>query len=243
MSTSRSDLDFYYRKGIRMKENRKIRGAIFDMDGTLVDSLVIWDFFWQAIGDRYFDGTPYKPDEFTEKEMRTHVLADSMRIFHENTGVGESAEEILALGREVFARFYREEVELKAGAYEFLEYLASRGVKMCVASATTPDQVEVVLRRCGIDKFMEGIVSCTDTGIGKEEPDVFIRAHKFLGTPKDETWVFEDSIVAVDSATRADFNTVGIYDKYGFELERLCELSTVYLDADMTYHDLIDIFE
>jgi beta-phosphoglucomutase-like phosphatase (HAD superfamily) len=89
---------------------------------------------------------------------------------------------------------------------------------------------------------MEGIVSCTDTGIGKEEPDVFIRAHEFLGTPKEETWVFEDSIVALDSATRAGFNTVGVYDRYGFDLERLGKLSTVYLDENMTYRDLIELF-
>ena len=226
-----------------MENKRKISGAIFDMDGTLVDTLVIWDIFWQAVGDKYFDGTPYKPDPFTEREMRTHVLVDSMRIFHENTGVGADAEEILKLGRDVFAEFYREQVRLKAGVYEFLQYLADRGVKMCVASATTPDQVGVVLRRCGIDGFMQGVVSCADTGIGKEEPDVFIRAHEFLGTPKDETWVFEDSIVALDSATRAGFNTVGVYDKYGFELDRLRELSSVYLDKEMTYCNLIDLFE
>ena len=221
----------------------KIKGAIFDMDGTLVDSLVVWDVFWGEVGKKYFDGLPFKPDPFTEKEMRTHVLTDSMRIFHENCGIGETAEDIIELGREVFARFYREEVCLKPGAYELLEYLSGLGVKMCIASATTPDQVEVVMKRCGIDKFMCGVISCVDTGIGKEEPDVYIRAHRFLGTPKDETWVFEDSVVALDSAVRADFNTVGIYDKYGFEPERVESLSGVYLGKNMTYLDLIDIFE
>ena len=226
-----------------MSEKKRISGAIFDMDGTLVDSLVIWDTFWREISRRYLDGSPYKPDEHTEREMRTHVLVDSMKIFHENTGIGASDEEIIELGRDIFYRFYRDDVGLKPGVYEFLQYLKSRGVKMCIASATAPDQVRVVLEKCGIADLMEGVISCTDTGIGKEEPDVFIRAHKFLGTPKDETWVFEDSIVALDSATRADFNTVGIYDKYGFDLDRLEALSTVYLGDTMTYRDLIDIFE
>ena len=226
-----------------MSEKKRISGAIFDMDGTLVDSLVIWDTFWREISRRYLDGAPYKPDEHTEREMRTHVLVDSMKIFHENTGIGASDEEIIELGRDIFYRFYRDDVGLKPGVYEFLQYLKSRGVKMCIASATAPDQVRVVLEKCGIADLMEGVISCTDTGIGKEEPDVFIRAHKFLGTPKDETWVFEDSIVALDSATRADFNTVGIYDKYGFDLDRLEALSTVYLGDTMTYRDLIDIFE
>jgi HAD superfamily hydrolase (TIGR01509 family) len=213
------------------------------MDGTLVDTLSVWGIFWNEISRRYLDGRDFKPDEHTEREMRTHVLVDSMTIFHENTGIGESSEEIVELGKKVFERFYRDGVNLKPGVREFLLYLRERGVKMCIASATAPDQVKVVLERCGIADFMEGIISCTDTGIGKEEPDVFIRAHEFLGTPKEETWVFEDSIVALDSATRADFNTVGIYDQYGFDLDKLEELSTVYLDNTMTYRDLIDIFE
>lgn len=76
-------------------------------------------------------------------------------------------------------------------------------------------------------------------GKGKEFPDVFIAAHSYLGTLKESTWIFEDSIVSLETATKAGYQTVGIYDKYNFGLERVKEISTVYIGKDESLTKII----
>ena len=210
----------------------KITGAIFDMDGTLVDSLGFWDILWAALGEKYNNDKSFRPDPITEKAVRTLPLYDAMCLVHKSCGLGESGDEVFRTTDQMLKDFYAETVELKPGALEFLEHLKSRGVKMCVASATAPHLINVLMEKFGLSRFFPRIISCSDVGKGKEHPDVFIFAHDFLGTEKETTWIFEDSIVALETATKAGYKTVGIYDKYNFGIDRVKEISTVYIGED-----------
>ena len=207
----------------------KITGAIFDMDGTLVDSLGFWDVLWAALGEKYKNDKGFRPDPITEKAVRTAPLYDAMCLVHKNCGLGESGEEVFRTTDKMLKDFYAETVELKPGVLEFLEHLKKERVKMCVASATAPHLISVLMEKFGLSRFFPRIISCSDVGKGKEHPDVFIFAHDFLGTEKESTWIFEDSIVALETATKAGYKTVGIYDKYNFGIDRVKEISTVYI--------------
>ena len=72
----------------------KIKGAIFDMDGTIVDSLVLWDVLWKELGNRYLDSPDFKPTEEDDRTMRTMLLLDSMKMTHEKYKLGQSGEEL-----------------------------------------------------------------------------------------------------------------------------------------------------
>ena len=111
---------------------------------------------------------------------------------------------------------------------------------MCIASATSPALIDVLMEKFDLKKYIPRLFSCSEVGKGKEHPDVFIKAHEYLGTDKESTWVFEDSVVAIETATEAGYNTVGIYDKFNFGLERVRELSTVYIGKGESLEALIE---
>jgi beta-phosphoglucomutase-like phosphatase (HAD superfamily) len=78
------------------------------------------------------------------------------------------------------------------------------------------------------------IFSCTDLGKGKEEPDIFLLASEFLGEKTEETWVFEDSLTAIETVSRIGMPTVGIYDPYNYGQDRIKEIATEYVAAGET---------
>ena len=219
----------------------KISGAVFDMDGTLVDSLMLWDVLWERLGVKYLNDKTFRPDPITEKEVRTLPLLAAMELVHQNCKIGESGEALWRFATDMCASFYANEVEMKPEVINFLEHLRNSGVKMCVASATALDLLELVMKRHRLDRYFSKIFSCSEIGKGKEFPDVFDAAAAYLGTPKESTWVFEDSVVALKTAKDAGFKTVGIYDKYGFDHEILREYSDVFIEDGETMEKLIKI--
>ena len=105
---------------------------------------------------------------------------------------------------------------------------------MVLASATAKHFIEIALDKRGIRKYFKAVLSCSDIGKGKEHPDIFLEALREIGTDIEETFVFEDSYVALETASAAGFKTVGIYDRYAFEQERLKNSATYYIAKDET---------
>ena len=190
----------------------QIQGAIFDMDGTLIDSLGFWDDFFAFFEERYSFRVDTKANAEILRRFRTIPVNESAVILHNEFGIAESAD---ILGKELLdllEHLYRTRVECKPGIADFLQGLAARGVKMCIASATNPRLIRIALDHAGIRSYFSEILSCEDVGKGKSFPDVFLAALERLGTPKEATWVFEDSITALKTAQDAGFHTVGVFD-------------------------------
>ena len=206
-----------------------IKVAIFDMDGTLVDSLMLWEMLWSTFGERYLNDKSFAPSIEDDKKVRTLTLKDAMHLIHKNYKLGESGEELLALANAIMNDFYANRVELKSGVGEFLEYCKNKGVKMCIASATAPELLDVAMKHCDIGKYFLKVFSCGTIGKGKEEPDVFLQAAEFLGAEIKETWLFEDSLTAIETATKIGMPTVGIYDRYNFGQDRIKKIATEYI--------------
>jgi beta-phosphoglucomutase-like phosphatase (HAD superfamily) len=153
-----------------------IKAAIFDMDGTLVDSLMLWSVLWSKFGERYLQNENFTPSVEDDKKVRTLTLKEAMNLIHNNYRLGESGEELLALANHIMADFYTNTVELKPGVREYLEYCKNSGVKMCLATATAPELLNLAIKHCDIERYFLKIFSCTDLGKGKEEPDIFLLA-------------------------------------------------------------------
>ena len=221
----------------------RIKGAIFDCDGTLVDSLSFWEIFYVKIGEHFFGGECFEPESVDDKTMRTQPVSFDAKLLHEKYGVGESADEVAEWMIELFDWFYRECVELKDGVRELLEHMKSCGIRMCIASAAEPHLVRLVLGKHGVLDYFERIVTSTDVGAGKDKPDVFLEAERLLETPHDETWVFEDSLLAINTAKTAGFHVVGVYDACTFGQDRAEELSDVYVGSGSSFAELIPEIE
>lgn len=206
-----------------------IKTAIFDMDGTLIDSLMCWDLLWSCLGKRFLNDSTFRPTATDDKKVRTLILAEAMDLIHNNYGMGSSGKELLHMANDFFRDFYANHVELKKDVREFLDYCKKSGVKMCIASATASELIDVALKRCDIEAYFLKIFSCATVGKGKEEPDVFQEACVFLDTKPEETWVFEDSLVAIKTATQIGMPSVGIYDVYNFGQDEIKEIATEYI--------------
>ena len=224
----------------------KIQGAIFDMDGTLVDSLSFWDCFWKDMGERYFGDANFRMDaEHFDTHVRTMIFSQAISYIHGYLKIPCSAEEFDDFASEYVHRFYTTVVTAKDGAKELLSALRDRDVGICLASATDRRYLDIALESCGLAEFFtpETILSCSDFGVGKERPDVFLAAAKVLGTPVCETAVFEDSALALETAKGAGFVTVGVYDSHHSAPARLPAVCDIYLGETNTLADAIKHIE
>ncbi len=216
-----------------------MKAAIFDMDGTLVDSLMLWDLLWTGLGEKYRHDPAFRPSEEDDKAVRTLTLPAAMELIHSRYQLGESGEELLHIATEAMVDFYAHRVKAKPGVEEFLECCRAHGVRMCIASATAPELVQLALEHCGIAGYFETVFSCGTLGVGKDKPDVFLLAQKHLGAPLEETWVFEDSLVAMENAVKAGLPVVGIYDRYNFGQEQIKAIASLYVGPGESMEKLL----
>ena len=217
----------------------KIKGAIFDMDGTLVDSLIFWDVLWDHLGMLFRNGEKFRPTDEEDKNMRTMTLRDAMYYINSIYHMEKDEEELFNIAKNLLGDFYETKVELKNGVHEFLKHCQNRGIKMCVASASAKEYISGVLKRLGIDKYFGNIFSCEEIGKGKDKPDIYLTAMEYLGTNKEETCVFEDSLTAIMTANKIGMKTVAIYDKFNYGQKEMKEIADEYIAENETLKKLI----
>ena len=216
-----------------------IKGAIFDMDGTLIDSLMIWNVIWEKFGIIFCSGEKFLPSSADDKAVRTMTLKDAMNFLHVKYSVGKSGEELLDAANRIITEFYSKDVKLKEGAAEFLEYCYNKKIKMCIASATDMKLIKIAVEHCKIGKYFESILSCAEIGKGKDEPDIYIKALECLGTETSETCIFEDSHIAIETADKLGIKTVGIYDRYNYDQDKIKKIASIYIDDGESLKKLI----
>lgn len=219
----------------------RIDGAIFDMDGTLIDSLSFWDSYFSDLGRRYLSDPTFVPDPETLRAMRTATIGEGQTLLHKRYGFGDTPDELVSFAYERCEYFYRNVVTVKDGVLEFLDFLMANNVPMCIASATETPLLKIAVERFGFDRYFPRVFSCSEVGYGKERPDVFLKAAEYLGTPIGSTYVFEDSVVAIETAVNAGFGTVGIYDDHGLEHDKMKRLSSFYIEKGQTMADMIKL--
>ena len=202
-----------------------IKGAIFDLDGTLLDSMFIWD----TIGEDYLRSLGKEPHEDLKQTFMTLTLEEAAEYYREHYGVTLSVKEIVDGVNTMVEDIYRTKVTLKSGVADYLVYLKENKVKMCVATVTDRYLVEETLERLGIRHFFSEIFTCAEIGFGKDKPVIYQKGLEHLGTKKEETYVFEDLPFALKTAKEDGFRTVGVYDRHEATQTELKELADYYV--------------
>lgn len=184
--------------------------AIFDMDGTLVDSTGLWD----AVGDTVLSHWGKHFPRSDRKDTLTMTIEGTAAYFVQHYALPVSAATVAQMIREEAARAYAAEGAVRPGVTRVLDYFKARGTKLCVASGTEKALVDAALGRLGLLPYFAFTMSC-ETPEGKESPEVYLRAMQALGAKApDEVLVFEDSPTAVRTAARAGFYTAAVKDTY-----------------------------
>lgn len=184
--------------------------CIFDMDGTLVDSM----HYWRDLGRDYLAGKGVTGEraERTLREIGPMTMLQSAALFQDRFGFSGTPESIVAEMEAVMDRHYRSDVPLKPGILEYLEALKARGCRLCVATATAEPLSHVCLKRLEVDGLFDFILSCESIGVGKTRPDVYLEAASRLGAEPGDCAVFEDALFAARTAKAAGFYTVAVQE-------------------------------
>ena len=202
-----------------------IKGAIFDLDGTIIDSMFIWD----TIGEEYLRSLGMVPKENLAEVFKTFTLTQAAEYYRNHYGIKFSADEIVDDINNMVAEIYRTKVTLKTGVGDFLKRLQSAGVKMCIATITDRTIVEDTLKRLNVLEYFSEIFTCAEVGYNKETPEIYRQALNHLGTPKAETIVFEDALHAINTAKDDEFKVAAVYDSHEPRQEKIKEISDYYI--------------
>jgi HAD superfamily hydrolase (TIGR01509 family) len=204
----------------------KLRGAIFDFDGTLFDSMYVWD----TAGADYLRGLGLEPEPNLDRTLSTMSLGQSAAYLKERYHLEQTPKEIMDGVNRTAEHAYFYDVQPKKGAKEFVCRLQESGVRLCIATATDRYEIEAALARCGMGGFFSEILTCTEVGSGKEEPQIFREALRRLGTSRDDTVVFEDACHAIETAKADGFAVAAVYDAHEEKQERIRKAADFFLN-------------
>lgn len=184
--------------------------AIFDMDGTLVDSMM----YWKNLAKEYLasKGVTHIPDIILEK-IKPMTMTESAALFIEKFGLNGTPESVAKEMNALMDTHYYKDIPLKKGIKEYLKKLYDSGTTMCVASATAVSLVEACLKRLGIIEYFSFLLSCETIGVGKSKPDIYYEAAKRLGAEPSDIAVYEDALYAAQTAKKAEFYVIGVFDE------------------------------
>lgn len=214
-----------------------VEGIIFDFDGTLFDSMYVW----QYAASNYLQSLSKVPDKALDNDVAAMNIKQAAEYLKTSYGIERTVPEIINDINELAAVEYKDKVMPKSGVVDALEEMDKQGIKMCVATTNVTFLVKAAAQRCGIDKYFSAYFSGTELDINKDTPRIYEIALEHLGTDKSRTWVFEDSLFAVKSAKSGGFNVAAVYDDYSeiykSELEATAD---VYLNSIKEWKKIYD---
>lgn len=188
----------------------RIDAVIFDMDGTLLDSLPAWDH----AAAKYLQTRGIELPEEIDEHIQHLSLIEGARYIKEQLNLPDSPEDLLENTLAVVRRQYLTDILPKPGAEKLLQTLYAQGIKIGVATASDTALAKAAFERLNLMQYIDFIIACDDVGQGKHAPLIYETALARLGTSKKRTLVVEDALYAVETAKKAGFPTAGVYDPF-----------------------------
>ncbi|MCC8123023.1 MAG: HAD family phosphatase [Oscillospiraceae bacterium] len=182
---------------------------IFDLDGTLLDSMDVWE----KIDAEFLTRRGLAVPSDYAQAVGSRSFPEAAQYTIERFGLPDSVNDVLLEWKNLALYAYGNTVPLKPHAREYLEALKARGVKLGIATSLSADLYEPALRNHGIMDLFSVICSTDEVQFGKTKPDVFLLAAEKLGLAPGECAVFEDILPAIKSAKQAGMTVYGVYDE------------------------------
>lgn len=212
------------------------KGFIFDVDGTLLDSMSIW----MDASNLYLKNNGCVLRENVAERMLEMTMKEGAEYIQKNYLPDKTLEEICQGVNAQVYNYYEKEAMPKQGIIAFLDYALEKGIPMAVATSTDRPMIDVAFNRLGFHKYFKEIFTTTEVGCGKDNPKIFELVAKSLGTEIRDTWMFEDALYSIRTAKAVGMNVLGIYDfssdKDSDEIKRM---SDIYIKDWTNYKDVI----
>ncbi len=215
----------------------KIKGVIFDADGTLFDSMPSW----KNIGRRCLLSFGITGIEEDLDEILFKMSVDeACEYVRKRFCVPCEAEQIKAEVKRLLKGLYANEIPFKAGAEAFLKRLREMGIPMSVATAGERELLTSALKRYGVEKYFSAILTCDELKTDKTKPEIYYSAARIMKTKPEETLVFEDALYAIKTAKDAGFIVAGVEDETSLcHKENIISLADFYIKDFTLANDLI----
>jgi len=206
--------------------NSGLKFAIFDMDGTLVDSMQAWF----SLSNEYLASKNVRVPAAIHEIVQTLSLEETADIFRNELGITDSAEKIVADMIAAMGKKYRTNILAKHGAKKYLQKLCNAGIRMCVATATEENLAKECLKRLGMLEYFEFVLSCENLKTSKRVPDIYHMCAEKFGAKPNEVAVYEDALYAVRTAKNAGFFTIAVEDALSEqEKHEIKEFADIYI--------------
>lgn len=206
---------------------------IFDLDGTLIDSMPVW----KNVGKDFLNRYGFECSEEIDDKIKRQTLFETAAYFKNLFDIAMDIDEIVAEIIAMVAEEYEKNVPLKPFAKQYLEKQKQCGTKMCVLTASEPEYTLAAMKRLDILHYFEFIATCTEMNLTKKDSEVFEQTMKRLGGKKQNTLVFEDALYAIRSAKKGGFYTVAVAEKIRpNDFKEIKNLADLYIQS---YEELI----
>lgn len=207
---------------------KNAKAVIFDLDGTLVDSMWLWD----KIDDTYLSNLGIIKPPNLKKEI-THLSFDkTAEYFKEKFNIQDSIEDILETWHKMSYDEYTHNIKLKPGAKEFLEYLHAKKIKIGLATSNSSLLAETCLKSNGVLHLFDSITFTSEVSRDKRFPDIYLLAAKKLNVNPKDCIVFEDILPAIQGAKAANMKVIAINDEPYTTIddkEKIIEICDMYI--------------
>ena len=201
--------------------------VIFDLDGSLVDSM----WMWKAIDIEYLKGFGIKPPEDLQKQIGGRSFFETAVFFKDKFGLEDSVEKIGDDWNRMAWDKYTNEVPLKDGAFEFLSACENKGIKLGIASSNSTELIEQVLFSHNIRDKFSSVKSGTQIQKGKPAPDVYLAVANELKVSPEKCLVFEDLVDGIKAGKNAGMTVVAVSDDYSRHSDKAKrELADYYIE-------------
>lgn len=205
---------------------KDIKAVIFDMDGTLVDSM----WMWGAIDEEYLARFNLEVPPDLRHRIEGMSFDETAVYFKERFHIEDDVAQMKACWNEMAREKYRTEVQLKKGAEGFLQELKKNGIKTGIATSNSPELLQVIMEHHGLYRYIDKVQTACQIGKGKPAPDIYLDVARQLGTEPAHCLVFEDIVQGVMAGKNAGMKVCAIYDEFSKDGEELLrDLADYYI--------------